>query len=156
MPNKKLTAIEQTTTKHAKLVEEASPAPDIYCIWSPEISALLKSIYEQPFRKGQRKSLAKRSNRARPDILDEFLMRFVLFYTSRGGHAGKHPESPCVRFVVAAAAPPLRAAGFETKPGTISNLIRDRADSFHSLTALSLDADGPEFSKPNFEKNRLR
>ena len=75
-------------------------------------------------------------------------MRFVLFYTSRGAHAGKDPGSPCVRFVVAAAAPPLRAAGFETKPGTISNLIRDRADSFHSLGALSLDVHGPEFSKP--------
>ena len=129
-------------------IQHKSPAPDLYCIWSPEISALLKAISEQPFRTGQRKSVAKRSNRARPDILDDFLMRFVLFYTSRGAHAGKDPEGPCVRFVVAAAAPPLRAAGFETKPGTISNLIRDRADSFHGRGALSLDVHGPEFSKP--------
>jgi hypothetical protein len=159
MPNKTLAAIEQASKKLARLLETASPAPDRYCIWSPGISALLKLIREQPFRAstlGHRKSISKRSNRARPDILDDFLMRFVLFYTSRGAHAGKDPESPCVRFVVAAAAPALRAAGFETKPGTISNLIRARAHTFHSLTAVSFDAGRPELSKPIFGKKRLR
>ena len=152
MPNKKLVVIEQASKKLAGLVETASPAPERHCIWSPEISALLKSIREQPFRastNGRRKSIGKRSNRARADILDDFLMRFVLFYTSRGGHAGKDPESPCVRFVVATAAPALRAAGFETKPGTISNLIRARAHTFDALTAASFDAGGLECGKPN-------
>ena len=152
-------AIEQASKKFASLIEKASPQPDSYCIWSPEISALLKSIREQPFRastNGRRKSIGKRSNRARADILDDFLMRFVLFYTSRGAHAGKDPESPCVRFVVAAAAPPLRAAGFETKPGTISNLIRARAHTFDALNASSFDAGGPELGKPIFGKKRLR
>jgi len=38
-----------------------------------------------------------------------------------------------VRFVIAAAAPALQAAGFETKPGMISNLIRARAHPFNNL-----------------------
>src|SRR5450755_675771 len=109
---------------------------------SIETATLLKLIREQPFRvpaKGQRKSTLKRSNRARPDVLDNFLMRFVLFYASRGQHAGKDPGSPCVRFVIAAAAPALQAAGFETKPGMISNLIRARAHTFNNLTAVSIE-----------------
>jgi len=155
MPNKKLIAIEQTSRKLAGLLEEASPAPDRYCIWSPEISALLKLIRELPFRasaKGQRKSTLKRSNRARYDVFDNFLMKFVLFYISRGGHAGKAPGSPCARFVIAAATPPLRAAGFEVRPGAISNLIRARAHTFHGVTAASINLGAPEFGKPNLRK----
>jgi hypothetical protein len=151
IPNKRLAAIERASKKLAQLLEKASLAPDRYCVWSPEISALLKLIREQPFR-GQRKSTLKRSNRARPDLLDDFLMRFVLFYTSRGGHAGKDPESPCVRFVIAAAEPALQAAGFEARPCTISNLIRARAHSFHGLTAVSVNVVGPEISKPTLRK----
>jgi hypothetical protein len=156
MLNKKLEEIEQASKKLVRLLERASPAPDPYCIWSPEISTPLKLIREQPLRasaKGQRKSTLKRSNRARPDVLDDFLMRFVLFYTSRGGHAGKSPKSPCVRFVIAAAAPALRAAGFEARPGTISNLIRARAHTFHGLTAVSVNVGGPEFRKPTLRIN---
>jgi len=155
MPNKKLVAMERASKKLAQLLEKASPVPDRYCIWSPEISALLNLIREQPFRasaKGQRKSTLKRSNRARADVLDDFLMRLVLFYTSRGGHAGKDPESPCVRFVIAAAAPALRAAGFEARPGTISNLIRARAHTFHGLMAVSVKVGGSEISKPILRK----
>jgi hypothetical protein len=152
IPNKKLAAIEKASVKLAGLLARASPAPDRYCVWSPEISTLLKLIREQPFRvpaKGQRKSTLKRSNRARPDVLDNFLMKFVLFYASRGQHAGKDPDSPCVRFVIAAAAPALQAAGFETKPGMISNLIRARADTFNNLTAVSFETGGPEIGKPS-------
>jgi hypothetical protein len=155
IPNKKLVAIEQASKQFTQLLEKVSPAPDCYCIWSPTISPLLKLIREQPFRastKGQRKSTLKRSNRARPDVLDDFLMSFVLFYTSRGGHAGKDPESPCVRFVIATAEPALRAAGFEARPGTISNLIRARAHTFRCLSAVSVNIDGPEFSKPTLRK----
>jgi hypothetical protein len=154
IPNKKLAAIEKASKKLAGLLATVSPAPNRFCVWSPAISTLLKLIREQPFRvpaKGQRKSTLKRSNRARPDVLDNFLMRFVLFYTSRGQHAGKDPDSPCVRFVIAAAAPALQAAGFETKPGMISNLIRARAHTFNNLTAVSFEAGGPEVGKPNFE-----
>jgi hypothetical protein len=147
MPNKKLAAIERASKKLARLLEKASLAPDRHCVWSPKISALLKLIREQPFR-ASAKSTLKRSNRARPDVLDDFLMRFVLFYTSRGGHAGKYPESPCVRFVIATAGPALRAAGFEARPRTISNLIRARAHTFRSLSAVSINVDGPELSKP--------
>jgi hypothetical protein len=138
IPNKKLAAIEKTSKRLAGLLVTVSPAPNRYCVWSPGISALLKLIREQPFRvpaKGQRKSTSKRSNRARPDVLDNFLMKFVLFYASRGGHAGKDPDSPCVRFVIAAAAPALQAVGFETKPGMISNVIRARAHTFDNLSA---------------------
>jgi hypothetical protein len=151
IPNKKLAAIEKASKKLARLLATASPAPD-HCVWSPEISALLKLIREQPFRvpaKGQRKSTSKRSNRARPDVLDNFLMRFVLFYASRGQHAGKDPDSPCVRFVIAAAAPVLHAAGFETNPGMISSLIRARAHTFNSLTAVSFKTGEPELGKPS-------
>jgi hypothetical protein len=150
IPNKKLAVIEKAAKKLAGLLATASPAPGRYCAWSAEISALLKLIREQPFRAPARKSTLKRSNRARPDVLDNFLMRFVLFYASRGQHAGKDPDSPCVRFVIAAAAPALEAAGFETKPGTISNLIRARAHTFNSLTALSFKTDEPELGKPSF------
>jgi hypothetical protein len=153
MLNKKLVAIEQASKKFVQLLENASPAPDRYCIWSPEIAALLKLIREQPLRasaKGQRKSTLKRSNRARPDVLDDFLMRFVLFYTSRGGH----PESPCVRFVIAAAAPALRAAGFEARPGAISNLIRACAHTFHALSVVSVSVGGPEFTSPTLRINK--
>lgn len=152
IPNKKLAVIEKAAKKLAEKLATASPAPGRYCVWSPEISTLLKLIREQPFRapaKGQRKSTSKRSNRARPDVLDNFLMRFVLFYASRGQHAGKDPDSPCVRFVIAAAAPALELAGFETKPGMISNLIRARAHTFNSLTALSFKTGEPELGKPS-------
>jgi hypothetical protein len=152
IPNKKLAAIEKASKKLAGLLASVSPAPNRYCVWSPGISALLKLIREQPFRvpaKGQRKSTSKRSNRARPDVLDNFLMKFVLFYASRGQHAGKDPDSPCVRFVIAAAAPALQAAGFETKPGMISNLIRARAHTFNNLSAVSLETGGPELGKPS-------
>jgi hypothetical protein len=153
--NKRLAPIERASKKLAKLLETASLEPDRYCVWSSEISALLKLTREQPFHastKGQRKSTSKRSNRARPDVLDDFLMRFVLFYTSRGGHAGKDPESPCVRFVIAAAEPALQAACFEARSGTISNLIRARSHSFHGLTAVSTNVGGPEISKPTLRK----
>ena len=151
IPNKKLAAIEKASKKLAGLLATVSPAPNRFCVWSPEISTLLKLIREQPFRvpaKGQRKSTSKRSNRARPDVLDNFLMRFVLFYASRGQHAGKDPNSPCVRFVIAAAAPALQAAGFETKPGMISNLIRARAHTFNNLTAVSIETGGPVITHP--------
>jgi hypothetical protein len=154
IPNKKLAAIEKTSKRLAGLLVTVSPAPNRYCVWSPGISALLKLIREQPFRvpaKGQRKSTSKRSNRARPDVLDNFLMKFVLFYASRGGHAGKDPDSPCVRFVIAAAAPALQAVGFETKPGMISNVIRARAHTFDNLSAVSFEAGGPEIGSPNAE-----
>jgi hypothetical protein len=152
IPNKKLAAIEKASKKLAGLLATVSPAPNHYCVWSPEISALLKLIRDQPFRvpdKNQRKSTLKRSNRARPDVLDNFLMRFVHFYASRGGHAGKDPDSPCVRFVFAAAAPALQAAGFEAKPGMISNLIRARAHTFNNLSAVPLETGGLELGKPS-------
>jgi hypothetical protein len=154
IPSKKLAAIEKASKKFAGLLATVSPGPNRFCVWSPEISTLLKLISEQPFRlpaKGQRKSTLKRSNRARPDVLDNFLMRFVHFYASRGGHAGKDPNSPCVRFVIAAAAPALQAAGFETKPGMISNLIRARAHTFNNLSAVSFETGGPELGKPSLE-----
>jgi hypothetical protein len=156
IPNKTLVAIGRASKKLVQLLEKLSLAPDRYRVWSPELSALLILIRQQPFHastKGHRKSTLKRSNRARPDVLDDFLMRFVLFYTSRGGHAGKDPESPCVRFVIAATEPALQAAGFEARPGTISNLIRARAHTFHGLTAVSVNVGGPEISKPTLEKS---
>jgi hypothetical protein len=154
IPNKKLATIEKASKKLARLLATVSPAPNRFCVWSPEISTLLKLFREQPFRvpaKGQRKSTLKRSNRARPDVLDNFLMRFVHFYASRGQHVGKDPNSPCVRFVIAAAAPALQAAGFETKPGMISNLIRARAHTFNNLSAVSFETGGPELGKPSLE-----
>jgi hypothetical protein len=154
IPNKKLAAIEKASKKLAGLLATVSPAPNRFCVWSPAISTLLKLIREQPFRvpaKGQRKSTLKRSNRARPDVLDDFLMKFVLFYASRGQHPGKDPDSPCVRFVLAAATPALQAAGFETKPGMISNLIRARVHTFNNLSAVSIEAGGPELGRPSAE-----
>jgi hypothetical protein len=154
-PIKKSAAIEQASKQFGQLLEKASLAPDRYCIWSPDISALLKLICEQPFHaptKGQWKSTSKRSNRARPDVLDDFLMRFVLFYSSCGGHAGKDPKSPCAPFVIAAAGPALRAAGFEARRGTISNLIRSRAHTFRGLNAVPVNVGGPEISKPTLKK----
>jgi hypothetical protein len=154
IPNKKMAAIEKASNTLAEKLQTLSLAPNRYCVWSPEISALLKLIREQPFHasaKGQRKSTLKISNRARPDVLDNFLMGFVLFYASRGQHAGKDPDSPCVRFVIAAAEPALQAAGFEAKPGTISSLIRARAHTFNSLTAVSFGTSEPELGEPSLE-----
>jgi hypothetical protein len=48
--NKKLAAIEKASKKLAGLLATVSPAPNHYCVWSPEISALLKLIRNQPFR----------------------------------------------------------------------------------------------------------
>jgi hypothetical protein len=59
--------------------------------------------------------------------------------------------SPCVRFVIAAAAPALQAVGFETKPGMISNVIRARAHTFDNLSAVSFEAGGPEIGTPTAE-----
>jgi hypothetical protein len=129
--------IEQTSAKLADLLETLSPRPD-RSVWSREISQALTSLHKLrdwmsvpgPIRQG--------SNRARPHDLDAYLHRFVRFYASRIGYPGKAPTSPCARFVISAAGPPL---GYTLTPGSVSNLIRSRV---HTLFGLDLTTSSPE------------
>jgi hypothetical protein len=62
IPNKTLVAIGRASKKLVQLLEKLSLAPDRYRVWSPELSALLILIREQPFHastKGHRKSTLK-------------------------------------------------------------------------------------------------
>jgi len=99
-------------------------------LWSPEISLWLKSLRDlQAWAEklqSSPKSRRKKSNRARPDVLDGYLIQIVQVFMSCGGHPGKAPTSPCANSVVAAAAPVLRTAHFELGTNAISYLIRIR------------------------------
>jgi hypothetical protein len=46
IPIKKLAAIEKASLKLTGLLATVSPAPNRFCVWSPDISTLLKLIRE--------------------------------------------------------------------------------------------------------------
>jgi hypothetical protein len=143
LPRASVTRIKQISEKLADLLETLSPRPD-RCLWSPEISRVLVSLQELN-RMRVPGPTRKKSNRARPGDLDEYLHRFVRFYASRIGYPGKAPTSPCVRFVIRAAGPPL---GCTLAPGSVSDLIRSRV---HTLIALDLSTGSPEFGRPTLQ-----
>jgi hypothetical protein len=96
-----LAAIEQASKKFGQLLEKASLAPDRYCIWSPDISALLKLICERPFHastKGQRKSTLKLCNRARPDVLNDFFNEICTLLQQPWRARGQRSEKPLRAF----------------------------------------------------------
>jgi hypothetical protein len=136
--------IKQTSARLADLLETLSPWPD-RSVWSREISQVLVSLHGLRNWVRVPGSTRKKSNRARSDDLDEYLNRFVRFYASRIGYPGKAPTSPCVRFVIRAAGPPL---GCALTPGSVSDLIRSRV---HTLIALDLTTGSPEFGKPTLQ-----
>jgi hypothetical protein len=144
LPRARLTRIKQTSAKLVHLLETLSPRPD-RCLWSREISRVLVSLHA--LRNWERISgpTRKKSNRARPDDLDEYLNRFVRFYASRISYPGKAPTSPCVRFVISSAGPPL---GDTLTPGSVSDLIRTRV---HTLIALELTTGSPDFGRPTLQ-----
>ncbi len=137
----KVASIKQKSAKLAHLLQTLSPASD-RSLWSPEISRVLISLHALENWVKATGPKRKKSNRARPDDLDEYLNRFVRFYASRIGYPGKAPTSPCVRFIISAAAPPL---GHKLTPGSVSDLIRTRV---HTLIALDLTTGSPEFGMP--------
>jgi hypothetical protein len=144
IPRAMVARIKQTSAKLAHLLETLSPRRD-RCVWSREISQVLvplQTLKNWPRVTG---STRKKSNRARPGDLDEYLYRFVRFYASRIGYPGKAPTSPCVRFVIRAAGPPL---GHTLTPGSVSDLIRTRV---HTLIALDLTTASPEFGRPTLQ-----
>jgi hypothetical protein len=82
------------------------------------------------------KSMKGRSNRARSDVLDDYLRKLLEYWERRGGHAGKSPGSPAVKFIMAAASsviPDLQAS-------TVSHFIRAEIDVVRPRRALQLAA----------------
>ena len=144
LPRAKVARIEQTSAKLANLLKALSPRPG-RSFWSRELSQVLGSLQTLRNWTSVPGPSRERSNRARPHDLDEYLNRFVRFYASRIGHPGKAPSSPCVRFVIIAAGPPLE--GMLTS-GSVSDLIRTRV---HTLKALGLEAGSPEFGRPTLQ-----
>jgi hypothetical protein len=141
LPGARVARIKQTSAKLAHLLETLSPRPD-RCVWSREISQVLVPLQTLKNWASVPDPTRKKSNRARPSDLNEYLNRFVRFYASRIGYPGKAPTSPCVRFVIHAAGPPL---GCTLTPGSVSDLIRSRV---HTLIALDLTTGSPEFGMP--------
>jgi hypothetical protein len=144
LPRARVTRIKQTSAKLAHLLETLSTRRD-RCLWSREISGVLVSLQALGDWARVPGPARKKSNRARPDDLDEYLNRFVGFYTSRIGYPGKAPTSPCVQFVISAAGPPL---GNTLSPGSVSDLIRSRV---HTLIPLGLTTGSPEFGRPTLQ-----
>jgi hypothetical protein len=144
LPRARVARIEQTSAKLADLLETLSPRSD-RSVWSREISQVLVSLHELKNWMRVPGPTRKKGNRARPDDLDAYLHRFVRFYASRIGYPGKAPTSPCVRFVISAAGPPL---GNTLTPGSVSNLIRSRV---HTLVAFDLTTASPELGRSTLQ-----
>jgi hypothetical protein len=144
LPRARVARIKQTSGKLADLLETLSLRPD-RSVWSREISQVLVSLHGLRNWMRVPGPTRKKSNRARPGDLDEYLHRFVRFYASRIGYPGKAPTSPCVRFVISAAGPHL---GDTLTPGSVSDLIRSRV---HTLIALDLTTGSPEFGTPTLQ-----
>jgi hypothetical protein len=66
--------------------------------------------------------LVKDSNRSLSIALQGFIASMLHFWIERGGHAGKSPGSPAVRFVLAAARPIIP----DLKASTVSHFIRSQ------------------------------
>jgi len=143
-PRARVARIKQASKKLALLLETLSPRAD-RSVWSREISQVRVSLHELTNWMRVPGPTKKKSNRARPDDLDEYLNRFVRFYASRIGYPGKAPTSPCVHFVTSAAGPPL---GYALPPGSVSDLIRSRV---HTLIGLDLTTGSPEFGTPTLQ-----
>jgi hypothetical protein len=83
-------------------------------------------------RRGWLKSIGGRSNRARSDVLDDYLRKLLEYWEKRGGHHGKSPCSPAVKFILAAAGPVIP----NLEAGTVSHFIRDEIDVVRPRRAL--------------------
>lgn len=141
MPASKALQIGRTAQKLAQQLKTLL-VPDNPNRW-PEIPAALNSLealqaWVKPYLSP--KSQRKKSNRARPDILDRYLVLLVMFFQSCGGHPGKAPSSPCARFVIAATTPVLD----DLTPGAIAGLIRSRL----WLLAVDLETAPPQIGAP--------
>jgi hypothetical protein len=78
------------------------------------------------------KSASGGSNRARSDVLDDYLRKLLEYWEKRGGHAGKSPGSPAVKFILAAAGPVIP----NLEASTVSHFIRDEIDVVRPRRAL--------------------
>jgi hypothetical protein len=83
-------------------------------------------------RRGWLKSMAGRSNRARSDVLDDYLRKLLEYWERRGGHAGKSPGSPAAKFILAGARPVIP----NLEASTVSHFIRDEIDGVRPRRAL--------------------
>jgi hypothetical protein len=93
----------------------------------PELPAWLNVLHEiRTWAESQLqpKSKSKRSNNARSDADDGYLVQLVQFYERRRGKVGKARHSPGARFIFPAANPVLATTSGELAPSAISNLIR--------------------------------
>jgi hypothetical protein len=140
--------INAARDKLTSLLPKISLEPDCYCHWSLAISQLMGAL-DKELRTAPKNQPRKSSNRARPSAVDEYLFSFVRFFASHGGHPGKNPESPCVKFILAAAGPALQAAGWGVTSTSIANLIRARVRNFR---AENFAVSGPEIGKPTLGK----
>ena len=100
------------------------------------------------------RAASRTSNRAWPDPIKIFLRGFVRFYSPSIARAGKSPTSPAVRFVVAAAVPPLEALnwdwGAEPK-NAVSHFIRMGVEEWWPVDLAVLP---PEVGDPTLSINR--
>jgi hypothetical protein len=81
---------------------------------------------------GWPKSTSGGRNRARSDVLDDYLRKLLEYWERRDGHAGKSPGSPAVKFILAAARPVIP----DLKASTVSHFIRDEVDVARPRRAL--------------------
>jgi hypothetical protein len=82
--------------------------------------------------RGWPKSVKGRSNRARSDVLDDYLRTLLEYWERRGGHAGKSPGSPAAKFILAAVTPVIP----NLEASTVSHFIRDEIDIARPRRAL--------------------
>ena len=152
LTKRRASQLEDATRKLELQIQGLSPAAtdaeNGWCLWSPNVSVLLKFLSEiKVYANSQLKPKNKRkqSNRARHDDLDAYLALLVLRFMQLGGKPGRAPSSPCAKFVDAAASPVLVMTHFELDKNAISNLIRSRV----WFVAEDFSAPRPEVGKPN-------
>jgi hypothetical protein len=88
--------LEKRAKKLGSEVKALSPVTyaDGFCLWSPEISAWMKALNElQDYAKSQQqpKSLRKKSNNSRDDVVDGYLTLLVLRFMEFGEYPGTGP-----------------------------------------------------------------
>jgi hypothetical protein len=103
-------------------------------IWLQQTGELAR--WAERSRRGRPKSMVGGSNRARSDVLDDYLRKLLEYWEKRGGHAGKSPGSPAAKFILAAASPVIA----NLKASTVSHFIRDEIDVVRPRRALQLAA----------------
>jgi hypothetical protein len=88
------------------------------------------------------------NNRVLAPEFEAFIWSIVDFYRSCGGNPSKRPNSPCDRFVRAAAEETLREAGWELRRDTVATFIR-RALRHWALATSGFAVTPPDIGAPS-------